>query len=96
MFNVTEAATAFMAEELDRRENAARVIRFWHDTHGLHLRLSDIRPDDKSFAYHGRTVFVLCEDLAHRLEGRELDLKTTVEGARLVLVDMDRSKETEN
>jgi hypothetical protein len=88
MFNVTDAATAFMAEELDRRETPARVIRFWHDTHGLHLRLSDVHPDDKSFAHHGRTVFVVDEDLAQRLAGRKLDLKHTVDGTKLALAEI--------
>ena len=88
MFNVTEPAAAFMADELSRRETSAKVIRFWHDKRGLHLRLSQPHPDDHSFTYRGRTVFVVDEDLAARLAGRTLDLKHTVGGTKLALTEL--------
>jgi len=74
-----------MADELDRLETPARVIRFCHDTAGLHLRLSNAQPGDKSFGQRGRTVFVVDDDLAQRLTGRTLDVKDTVDGKKLAL-----------
>ena len=85
MFKVTDAALALVAEELDRRDTPARVVRFLHDTRGLHLRLSDARPGDKRFAHRDRTVFVVDEDRARRLTGRTLDVKETADRMKLSL-----------
>lgn len=90
MFTLTDAAVAFVAEELDRRDSAARVVRFCHDTEGLHLRLSKADPADKRFAYRGRTVFVIDDDLAQRLTDRTLDIKETAGGTKLSLSDPNR------
>ena len=92
MFALTGAAVAFVAEELDRRETPARVVRFCRDREGLHLRLSDAQPGDKSFAHCGRTVFVVDDDLAQRLTGRTLGVKDTVHGMKLSLGEPDPNK----
>jgi hypothetical protein len=83
MLNVTDAAMSFMAEELDRTDNAARVIRMYHNTEGLHLRLSEVHPGDRSFATGERTIFVVDADLAERLIGRTLDVKAGFLGRKL-------------
>lgn len=85
MFNVTDAAAAFVADELDRLESPARVVRFCLATDGLHLRLSNAQSGDKRFAHRGRTVFVVDDDLAQRLTRRTLDVKQTADGRKLSL-----------
>ena len=55
------------------------------DAEGLHLRLSDARPGDRSFGLRGRTIFVVDDDLAQRLTGRKLDVKETQGGTKLSL-----------
>lgn len=89
MLTLTDNAVAFIAEELDRRKTPARVVRFCRDSHGLHLRLSNLKPGDKSFAHRGRTVFVVDDDLAQRLTGRTLGVKTTLDGTKLSLGESD-------
>jgi hypothetical protein len=91
MFKVTDDAVALVAEELDRRETPARVVRFCHDTEGLHMRLSNAHPGDKSFAHKGRTVFVVDDDLAQRLDSRTLGVKKTAGGNKLSLRDLSPS-----
>ncbi len=90
MFKVTDAAVALVAEELNRLDAPARVVRFYHNSDGLHLRLSETHPGDKSFTHQDRTVFVVDEDLAHRLNGRTLDVKETSDGMKLTLGDADQ------
>ena len=90
MFKVTDAALALVAEELNRRENPAKVVRFCADTRGLHLRLSNARQGDKRFAHRDRTVFVVDERLARRLTGRTLDVKETPDRMKLSLGDSGR------
>jgi hypothetical protein len=91
MFKVTDAAVALVAGELDRRKTPAKVVRFCHDTEGLHMRLSNAHPGDKSFAHQGRTVFVVDDDLAKRLNSRTLGVKKTADGNKLSLGDLSRS-----
>jgi hypothetical protein len=85
MFKVTDAATAFVADELDRLETPARVVRFCLATDGLHMRLSNAQSGDTQFVHQGRTVFVVDDDLAERLAGRTLDVKETADGVKLSL-----------
>lgn len=92
MFQVSDAAIALMAGELDKRNTPARVIRFYHNTQGLHLRLSEVGPGDKSFGQGGRTVFVVDDDLAQRLNGQRLDLKHTVDGTKLALCQLESTR----
>ncbi|MBI4582343.1 MAG: hypothetical protein HY718_21795 [Planctomycetes bacterium] len=90
MFKVTDAAVARLAEELNRLETPdGRVIRFCHDTAGLHLRLSSVQPGDKEFAHQGRTVLVVDGDLDQRLTDRRLGIKETAEGTKLSLAEPD-------
>lgn len=87
MFEVTDAAKRLMAGELDRLEKPTSVIRFYHDSEGLHLRLSAAQPRDTSFDLRGRTVFVVDDNLAQRLTDRTLDVKQTEGGVKLSLGD---------
>lgn len=94
MLQVTDAAIALLAGELDRRETPTRVVRFCHRRGGLHLRLSKLRPGDQRFGQGARTVIVVDDVLAHRLTGRKLDLKHTANGTKLALYRLRSGNDT--
>lgn len=86
MFNVSKAAVARVAEELDRlKASTDRVVRFFREKGAMHLRLSQINPDDQGFAHQGRVVLVVDRGLAEQLDQRTLDVKDTPSGTKLCL-----------
>lgn len=86
MFNVSKAAVARVAEELDRlKASADRVVRFFRQEGAMHLRLSEINPDDQGFSHQGRVVLVVDRGLAEKLDRRILDVRETSNGKKLWL-----------
>ncbi len=92
MFKVSDAAAIRLAEELERLEAPdEKVIRFWVDRGGLHLRLSKVRDGDTEFACGGRTVLVVDDDMAERLTSRTLDVKQTATGTKVSLAAAEQA-----
>lgn len=86
MFNVSKAAVARVAEELDGlKASADRVVRFFRQEGAMHLRLSEINPDDQGFSHQGRVVLVVDRGLAEELGQRTLDVRDTPSGTKLCL-----------
>jgi hypothetical protein len=86
MFNVTKAAVARVAQELDHlKASTDRVVRFFRQKGAMHLRLSEMNAGDQSFAHQGRVVLVVDSGLAEQLGQRTLDVKETTNGTKLCL-----------
>ena len=86
MFSITDAAGAHLAESLERADAPEDVFaRLEQEEGGLVLRRAQALPGDSTFAYEGKTVFVLSDELCQQLGDSTLDVEDTDEGPRLRL-----------
>ena len=84
MLQVSMPAAARMAHLLNAKpENA--VLRIVRRDQRLRLRLGTVRPGDQTFDYHGRIVLALDQRIGLSLSLRQLELRQTDEGPRLLL-----------
>ena len=84
MLQVSMPAAARMAHLLNAKpENA--VLRIVRRDQRLRLRLGTVRPGDQTFAHDGRVVLALDERIGTSLSLRQLELRQTDDGPRLLL-----------
>jgi hypothetical protein len=86
MLNVTAAARDRLLSKLVRKQAADDVaLRFTRKRKGWKLRLDDVRPDDTTFTYAGRTVLLLDAAVSKAMAALTLDVSRSATGARLRL-----------
>ena len=84
MLTVTEQAGARLNQLLGEAGSES-VIRIVQRRRRMRMRRDHARPEDATFAYAGRIVLVLDENVAQRLTARTLDIRQTDTGPRLRL-----------
>ena len=86
MFTVTEAASARLAEILEKKDLSEEVaVRFIHEGGVIRLRSDKEQPGDTTFQHEGRTVLLLDAQVSELLADETLD----IEGPGLTLRNAD-------
>lgn len=84
MFNVSDPAAARMSDLLVPRADDA-VLRIVRRDGRFRLRVSQVRPGDRTFAHGGRVVLALDPGTNDSLSRGSLNLRETAAGPRLKL-----------
>jgi hypothetical protein len=87
MFMMTETAGEYLIAVLDdANASEETAIRFVLEGNTLTPKLDNTRPGDATFDHEGRRVLVLDEQVSQVLAESTLDVQTTEDGPKLVLV----------
>jgi hypothetical protein len=87
MFMMTETAGEYLTAVLDNANASEETaIRFVLEGNTLTPRLDNARPGDATFDYEGRRVLVLDGQVSQALAESTLDVQTTEEGPKLILL----------
>jgi hypothetical protein len=87
MFMMTETAGEYLTAVLDNANASEEtVIRFVLEGNALTPKLDSARPGDASFDYEGRRVLVLDTQVSQVLTDSTLDVQSTEEGLKLILL----------
>jgi hypothetical protein len=87
MFMMTETAGEYLIAVLDNANASEETaIRFVLEGNTLTPRLDNARPGDATFDYEGRRVLVLDGQVSQALAESTLDVQTTEEGPKLILL----------
>jgi hypothetical protein len=87
MFMMTEMAGEYLTAVLDNAHASEETaIRFVLEGNTLTPRLDNARPGDATFDYEGRRVLVLDGQVSQALAESTLDVQTTEEGPKLILL----------
>jgi hypothetical protein len=87
MFMMTETAGEYLIAVLDNANASEETaIRFVLEGNTLTPRLDNARPGDATFDYEGRKVLVLDGQVSQALADSTLDVQTTEEGPKLILL----------
>lgn len=86
MLTMTEAAGDHLQTLLEK-SNAPddAALRFVPGQQGLEITMDKPRDNDQQLEHAGRTVLLLDEQLAEKLDGHQLDAKQTEQGTALTL-----------
>lgn len=86
MLTVTEAATAHLADMLEKSDAPeGHAIRVVPAQGSVALRLDEPQPEDQSVEHGGKTVLVLDTQVQEMLGERTLDVDQTENGPALAL-----------
>jgi hypothetical protein len=89
MFTLTESAGAYLARILAEAEipqDGNLAVRLFLSRRGINLTLDEPRHADAKFGHQGAIVLVIDENLARGLEDKSLEIESTAQGNRLVLL----------
>lgn len=86
MLTMTQVAGDHLQTLLDK-SNAPddAALRFVPGQKGLEITMDKPRDNDQQLEHAGRTVLLLDEQLAQKLDGHQLDTKQTEQGTALTL-----------
>jgi Fe-S cluster assembly iron-binding protein IscA len=88
MLTVTEKAASHlkqMLEEAEAPEDKCVRVSVSAEGQNLALTLGSREPGDRTYEHEGRTVLVVDEELAQRLDERKVDVDGAGDKAQLVL-----------
>lgn len=86
MLTMTEAAGTHLQNMLDKADAPDdAALRFVPGQQGLEITMDKPRDNDQQIEHDGRTVLLLDEQLAEKLDGHTLDAKQTDQGTALTL-----------
>ena len=86
MLTVTESAGGHLASLLVEAEAPEDVaVRFVLEGQGLAMALDNERPDDETFAYEGKTILLLDNQISELLADKTLDIEMADDGPKLAL-----------
>jgi hypothetical protein len=89
MFIVTEAAGGYLTAVLDNANASEETaIRLVLEGNTLTPQLDNTHPGDKTFDHEGRMVLMLDAQVSQVLDDSTLDIETTEEGPKLILLPL--------
>jgi len=87
MLTLTSAASTHLSKVLDDiKANEEEAVRVILDDDGFTLELDSQQSEDITFAYEGKTVLLLDDQLSELLSENTLDIEQTEEGPALTLI----------
>jgi len=87
MFMMTETAAEYLSAVLDNANATEETaIRFVLEGNTLTPKLDNAQPGDATFDHEGRKVLVLDTQVSQVLADSTLDVQTTDEGPKLILL----------